>query len=255
LVIHKKFFQYNTTRAIWEERTMKVKYLLSSLIIILFLILSGCYVSIPVNSEKETIFVKKDSITNLNVNLNLGKGSLNLSNGAKDLVNGTVKYNKKHKPIVEYKRVQNDGTVNIKESSEYMFGNVNNKWNIKLSNDIPINLTINTGASKSNLDLKDLKLKKLNVNTGVGEMKVDLSGKWENSFDATIKTGVGKSTFILPKDVGVKIISEKGIGTGDYIGLISKGKGVYVNEKYNHSKVLLTIHAELGVGEVTFETK
>jgi len=223
--------------------------------ILSILILAGCNVRTLENIKEENISVKKDSIESLNVNLNLGKGSLNVSNGASDLLNGTVKYNKKHKPIIEYNRTQNEGTVNIKEPSEFRIGTVKNNWNIKLTNKLPINLSVNTGASQANLDLKYLKIKKLTINTGVGEMKVDLNGNWENSFDATIQTGVGKSTFILPNDVGVKIISEKGIGTVDYVGLISKGKGVYVNKKYNHSNVLITIHTKLGIGQVTFESK
>jgi hypothetical protein len=248
-------FQYNTIRAKREGTKMKVKLLLSSIIVTLLMLVTGCNVTTSANIQKETIKVKKDHAKKLTVNLKLGAGSLKVSKGAKDWVNGTVKYNKKHKPIVDYNLVGNKGTVNIKEPSEFTIGNVKNKWNLTLSNKVPIDLSVEAGASSTYLDLKDLKLRKLDVNAGVGEIKIDLSGKWEKSFDAKIDTGVGKSTFILPSDVGVKIISEKGIGTADYIGLISKGNGVYVNEAYKKSNVILTIQTQLGIGDVTFKTK
>ena len=84
-------------------------------------------------------------------------------------------------------------------------------------------------------------------------MTIDLGGKWEKSFDASLKMGVGKSTIILPKEVGVKIISSKGIGTTNFVGFISEGDGVYVNEAYKDADVIINLNTELGIGEVNFQ--
>ena len=112
---------------------------------------------------------------------------------------------------------------------------------------------MNSGASKSNLDLKGLKLSNFEVNAGVGDMTIDLGGKWKESFDATLHMGVGKSTIILPKNIGVKIKSSNGIGKADFVGFISKGDGIYVNEAYEDADVMINLNTELGVGEATFQ--
>ncbi|XZF76777.1 LiaF domain-containing protein [Bacillus sp. AL-1R] len=112
---------------------------------------------------------------------------------------------------------------------------------------------MNTGASKTNLDLRGLDLNKLEIEAGVGELNVNLGGQWNKSFDANIETGLGKTTIVLPSDVGVKINLSKGIGKANIADFISKGNGVYVNEAYENADVKLTINMDLGVGEVNFK--
>jgi len=75
----------------------------------------------------------------------------------------------------------------------------------------------------------------------------------KKSFTANIETGVGQTTVIVPSKVGVKLTTEKGIGSSTIEGLISKGKGVFVNEAYEKADVVLEINSELGVGDITFK--
>ncbi|CAM5679659.1 hypothetical protein LSPH24S_08318 [Lysinibacillus sphaericus] len=103
------------------------------------------------------------------------------------------------------------------------------------------------------LDLRGLKLEKLDIETGVGDLNVDLGGDWKKSFKTNIETGVGQTTVILPSEVGVKITTEKGIGSMNLEGFIAKGKGVFVNEAYEKADIVLEVNSELGVGDVTFK--
>ena len=84
-------------------------------------------------------------------------------------------------------------------------------------------LSVDSGVSSTELDLQGLMLEKLDINAGVGDLYVDLGGDaWENSFETNITTGVGEATVILPSEVGVKIKSEKGLGTSNVVGFISR---------------------------------
>ena len=119
---------------------------------------------------------------------------------------------------------------------------------------VPMNLSVDSGVSSTELDLQGLMLEKLDINAGVGDLYVDLGGDaWENSFETNITTGVGEATVILPSEVGVKIKSEKGLGTSNVVGFISQGEGVYVNEAYEDADVILTVNTEMGVGDITFK--
>ena len=132
--------------------------------------------------------------------------------------------------------------------------NVKNEWNLELTDNVPMNLSVDSGVSSTELDLQGLMLEKLDINAGVGDLYVDLGGDaWENSFETNIKTGVGETTVILPSEVGVKIKSEKGLGTSNVVGFISQGEGVYVNEAYEDADVILTVNTEMGVGDITFK--
>ncbi|WP_025117014.1 toast rack family protein [Lysinibacillus fusiformis] len=219
-------------------------------------VLSGCFSFMPNKMQEETILVEKDKAKMLEVDIDLGVGEMNLTGGAKEWVQGKADYNiKKLAPQVNYDVSGDTGEVEIKHKGSTKLGisNIKNTWAIQLNDDIPMDLTVETGASLANLDLQGLQLEKLNIEAGVGDLTVNLGGDWKKSFKANIETGVGQTTIIVPSKVGVKLTTEKGIGSSNVEGLISKGKGVYVNEAYDKADVVLDIKSEIGVGDITFK--
>ncbi|MED4887154.1 toast rack family protein [Lysinibacillus fusiformis] len=219
-------------------------------------VLSGCISFMPNKMQEETILVEKDKAKTLEVDIDLGVGEMNLTGGAKEWVEGKADYNiKKLAPQVNYDVSGDTGEVEIKHKGSTKLGisNIKNNWAIQLNDDIPMDLTVETGASLANLDLQGLQLEKLDIEAGVGDLTVNLGGDWKKSFKANIETGVGQTTVIVPSKVGVKLTTEKGIGSSNVEGLISKGKGVYVNEAYDKADVVLEIKSEIGVGDITFK--
>jgi len=219
-------------------------------------VLSGCFSFIPSKMQEEAILVEKDKAKALEVDIDLGVGEMNVTGGAKEWVEGTANYNiKKLAPQVNYNLSGDTGDIEIKHkgSTKLSLANIKNTWAIQLNDDIPMDLTVETGASLANLDLQGLQLEKLDIDAGVGDLTVNLGGDWQKSFTANIETGVGQTTVIVPSKVGVKLTTEKGIGSSTIEGLISKGKGVFVNEAYEKADVVLEINSELGVGDITFK--
>lgn len=220
------------------------------------LVLSGCFSFIPNKMREEAILVEKDKAKALEVDIDLGVGEMNVSSGAKEWVEGNAEYNvKKLAPQVDYDLHGDTGEVEIKHKDSTRLGlsNIKNTWAIQLNDSIPMDLNVETGASLANLDLQGLQLEKLDIEAGVGDLTVNLGGDWKKSFTTTIETGVGQTTVILPSKVGVKLTTEKGIGSSNVEGLISKGNGVYVNEAYDKADVVLEVNSELGIGEITFK--
>lgn len=237
---------------------MKKIFISALLIITSVFVLTGCGVFNNGKVKEETVSIHQDKAKKLDVSLDLGAGVMNVSKGTKNWVEGSIEYNNKYfNPDVSYKLKDSTGEVTIDQSKKHFpnvkIGKLKNEWDLKLSNKVPINLDVNTGASKTNLDLRGLNLNKLEIEAGVGELNVNLGGSWNKSFEANIDTGVGKTTVVLPSDVGVKVNLDKGIGKANVIDLISKGNGVYVNEAYENADVKLTINMDIGVGEVNFK--
>lgn len=219
-------------------------------------VLSGCSSAIAGELNEDSIVVKKDKAKELDVELNLGVGEITVQKGTKEWIEGNVKYNVKDlEPKVEYdlRRKKGEVVIEHKNLKKFRISEIKNEWDFKLTDKIPINLSVNTGASMANLDLQGLQIGNLDIETGVGDLTVDLLGDWKKSFETNIETGVGQTTVILPSKVGVKIKAEKGIGAINVVGFISKGNDVYVNEAYEDADVILTVDAEVGVGEVTFK--
>jgi hypothetical protein len=236
---------------------MKQNVLVGLLITANLMWVAGCSSIVHGKDSDSKIHIEKDQASQLDISLNVGAGQLNVSDGANDWVDGEIIYNIEDlKPKVDYKRSGNKGIITIEQSKRNLsgmkIGNFKNEWNLQLSNKVPIELEINTGAAQANLDLQGLLLDELTVNAGVGDVIVDLGGDWQNSFEVDLKMGVGKSTVILPSDIGVRIHMTKGIGKADFTGFIAKGNGVYVNEAYDDADVKMDVNTELGIGNVNF---
>jgi hypothetical protein len=100
--------------------------------------------------------------------ISFGAGTLKLSPGAKELVEGTVVYNfPEFKPEI----INNDGKVEIKHKDFRNLINpndINNKWDLQLGN-TPIDLTINAGAYEGRYEFGGLSLTNVSVQDGAGE--------------------------------------------------------------------------------------
>lgn len=123
---------------------------------------------------------------------------------------------------------------------------------VQLNNAIPIDLKLNVGTGKAELNLSGLTLNTVDIAGGAGELRLDLSGVWAQSVEINIEGGVGKVTLRLPNAVGVRVAAKTGLGRVNATGL-SKDGDAWVNAAYATSAVVLTITVEAGVGEVNLE--
>lgn len=222
-------------------------------------VLSGCRLHVGGNEESTAVKVEKGRAKELSLELKIGAGELNVEPGAEEWIEGTINYNgDKLEPNVSYKLKGDKGVAVIEQGKNGLLdkiniGEIDNHWNLRLNDGIPMDLIVNSGASDTTLDLKGLELNNLEVNAGVGDITIDLGGEWQESFDATLDMGVGESTIILPSEIGVKIEASKGIGTSNLVGFISQGDGIYVNGAYEDADVVINLKTNLGVGEATFK--
>jgi hypothetical protein len=238
---------------------MKKALVLGGISVFVMLVLSGCMLQVGGNEESTEVKVEKDQAKEIELELNIGAGELNVEPGAEEWVEGTIEYNDdKLEPEVSYKLKGDQGVAVIEQGKNGLLdkiniGEIDNHWDLRLNDGIPTNLIINSGASDTMLDLKGLEITDLEINAGVGDITIDLGGEWNESFDATLDMGVGESTIILPSEVGVKIETSKGIGKSNLVGFISQGDGVYVNDAYEDADVVINLKTNLGVGEATFK--
>jgi predicted membrane protein len=127
-----------------------------------------------------------------------------------------------------------------------------NEWDIQLSNDLPLNLTVRTGAGKSDLALNALDLNQLKVETGAGVTNVDLNGAWQHDLNVSIQGGVGELTVKLPSEMGVRVNMDTAL-VGVTANNLTKDDQGYVNQAYGTAPHMLTLDLQSGVGAVTLE--
>lgn len=236
---------------------------------------SGCGGGVRVGelrTESET--VELGGATSVRVEVEMGAGELDLSGGAAELLEASFTYNVAElKPEVEYA----GGTlsvrtpdVKVRGDSLWDLDDYRYEWDLRLKDGVPMDLRLELGAGRADLKLGGLALTSLDVQRGAGEVMVDLSGPasptmlsisggagsvtvdlsgaWQNDLQATIEGGLGNRTLILPRDVGVRVKVDVGVGGVDAAGLTKEGE-YYTNDAYGQSGVTLQIEVDGGVGE------
>ena len=225
----------------------------------------------------ESRVIDKEGVTASRATIAMSAGELTISGGAAELMDATFTYNvDEWTPQISYATDDQQGNLAIRQPARAFDGiptdEVRNSWQIKLNDDIPLDLNLELGAGVGELDLRDLTLERLavktgagetkinlagssvptlNIDAGVGSMTIDLTGEWQNDLKALIRSGIGELTVKLPREAGVRVSVSQGMVTElTTRGLTAKGQS-FVNEAYGQSPVTLDIELEGGIGQIT----
>jgi hypothetical protein len=131
--------------------------------------------------------------------------------------------------------------------------NSDNTWNLKVSDEVPLELKVDVGAGRSDLHLSKVDLTRLELNIGAGQANVNLTGERGKDLQAVIHGGVGEAVVQLPKNVGVVATVHGGLGSVDVRGLKKNEDGQYVNAAYGKSPNTLRLTVEGGIGHIKLE--
>lgn len=202
----------------------------------------------------ETRNVQAGGATSLNAAIKMMAGTFQLLGGAMDIMDASFTYDDADwkPPSVEYS-VDDAGVgsliVEQKATGRPAMRQGRCEWVLRLSQDLPMNLSVRVGAGKADMRLGAMTLDQLHVEGGVGELALDLSGEWKQSMRAFIKSGIGDTTLRLPQNVGVRIQSTVGLGSIQTQNL-NWDSQAYTNALYGQSAVSLDITIEGGMGKI-----
>ncbi len=185
--------------------------------------------------------------------IRMGAGELRISGGAHKLAEATFRYNvSSWRPDIDYDRTGSRGRLSIRQRrgvSLFHVGNAENAWDVRLNNNVPMDLEVALGAGESRLELGGMSLRRLEIEMGAGELRLDLTGAWKHDLDVRIRGGVGEANVRLPHNVGVIVEARGGLGGIQTRGLKRRGDS-YVNEAYDDSKVTLRLDIKGGIGQI-----
>ncbi len=170
------------------------------------------------------------------------------------------------------------GTFSVPLLPWLNFGEPDLRWDIGLSPDVPLRLNISGGVGRSVLDLRELQLTSLDLNTGVGETTLMLpatQATYTASIDSgvgqvnitiddgaalslTINGGVGQISIDIPDDAPVRFEARGGLGdvnvSGTRLNIVRQGDDVfeYETESYTSAGVdeRISILVNGGIGGV-----
>jgi hypothetical protein len=225
----------------------------SLLSIPLALALAGCVIETRTGAlQHDSVSVARDASEFLRVNLTMGAGNLRVSPGAAHFLDGDVTYNvESWKPVVKYTSAAGHGNLDISQPGLHrgQTGNVKYEWDLRLADNIPLDLAVHFGAGDAHLDLGNLSLRSVDVEMGVGRLDMDLRGSPRRDYEVRIRGGIGEATIRLPRETGVYAKAEGGIGSVHSTGLRQEGDHL-VNDAYDHSKASIHLDIQGGIGAI-----
>ena len=196
--------------------------------------------------------VERQNAKSVNMTLEAGAGELNVSGGSSHLLDAEFRYSDSYgTPRVEYNVNDGVGQLNIsQDSTSVHFGRSHNEWNLRLGNEVPLELKIEMGAGRGRLKLRDLPVTRLEMSMGAGQADLDLTGDRKSDLVANLEGGVGQVTIHLPRNVGVVAHASGGIGSISARGF-RHDDDEYTNEAYGKTPATIHLKVEGGVGQIS----
>lgn len=132
----------------------------------------------------------------------------------------------------------------------YSQGDLN--WNVALNANIPLTLHFEGGANRSYLNLRDLQVKDLRLDTGASATEIEFPAQ-AGSTRARIRSGVSSVTMRIPEGVAARIHARGGMATINVDGTrFHQMSGTeYRSADYETAANRLDLDVETGVGSVT----
>jgi hypothetical protein len=214
------------------------------------LLTPACYVSSDGGSgtvEQDSRSVDLKGAKSVQVQIEMGAGELVMRGGAAQLMDADFRYRARDgKPEVQYDVTGSRGTLNVRQPSHHSIGNNDkNHWELRLNEDVPLDISVKMGAGEGRLELGNTTLHNLDVEVGAG----DLTGHPRGNMDVRVRGGVGEATIRLPKRARLDIEAHGGIGEISARGLDKRGDR-WMNEPSGEADATIHVSVNGGIGQI-----
>jgi hypothetical protein len=203
--------------------------------------------------QTQTRSVDAEDAESVRANLRIALGELNVRGGAEQLMEADFAYNvAAWEPRVNYELGGDTGELTVEQQGlgeGIPDRDVRNEWDLRLNDDVPLDLAVQMGGGVSNLDLDSLTLTEANLDMGAGATTIDLTGDWGNDLSVVVRGGAGEVTLLLPSQMGARVNAGTRLGRVNAEGLRREGEA-FVNDAYGGSGATLEVDVSGGVGQI-----
>lgn len=124
-----------------------------------------------------------------------------------------------------------------------------NDLDIKLTEQLPLSLVVDAGASSINLDLSRVNLTVLKLNAGASSSDVTLGAVAKNT-SVDIDSGASSLTLRIPQDSGVLLRFDGGLSSKNFADLREVSENEYRSNNYETAEHRIEIKLDAGLAKV-----
>lgn len=192
-----------------------LRIILATLLTLSAVSVSGCLATAELRETMtRSLSISPNGASSATVDIDFGLGDLTVSGGAANLLDAVITSNvPAWEPRVAYTVNSGKGRLSLDhpDTGSAPHGCVNT-WVVKLSDELPLDLTVQTGIGGGKLYLGSLRLRQLTLDVGLGDTLVDLCGTPREPLRAAVHGGVGDLEVWLPRDTGVRVRIDESVG-------------------------------------------
>ena len=213
--------------------------------------------SVAAQGESITVSQSLEGASRAELRLAPGVARLSLSAGSDEdlLIAGTVVRGRGETIDQQFDRNGQTASYSIasRRSGAPIFGdNSARVWDLEVNPRVPLDLVVDAGVGRVDLDLSELSIADLSLNLGVGETLVVLPR--EGSYEASIEAGVGEVRVRLPRGVAARIRADRGVGSIDVSGEFERDGELFVSPGFAAAAERIDLRIDGGVGSIDVET-
>jgi hypothetical protein len=195
---------------------------------------------------QESLVVPLDGAADGSVRIRFAAGTLDTHAAASgNLVDGRFEGGVLHRGL-------GAGRVALEQDTRYgvPWLERSSRWDVGLATEVPLELRIDCGASRSVLDLRELRLRRLDLKTGASETRIVLP-RSAGSTTIDLSQGAASVTIEVPAGVAVRLRSRMGLGSVNVDqARFPAVPGGYASIDYDAATNRVEVHAEGGVGSL-----
>lgn len=226
--------------------------------------LTNAATSLTSRTSLETVLL--GGATEASVTLRLDAGQIWLAGGTmasgtvvdrSELLRGSFQFEDDQEPAVSY-QVAGDGREGrlVIEPAEpdalWSWSPAEQQWRLFLNPTVPIRLFLELGHGDAELVVGGMMLTELQVEAGSGSLTLDLTGDWRQNLHGQIEIGAGDVTIRAPRDTGMRVTVEQGVGTVRGAGF-TEHDGAHVNAAFGATPNQIELQIEQGAGYIELD--
>ena len=229
---------------------MKPTLILVTIVLLASTLACGITVNVPSvqTGPTQTLDINEtlpavSGVTELTIEMAAGK--LNIEPASDKKLSGRVDYNVSDwmPTISSDSNSLTLSQLHGKSFSNFTGNDVINDWDLKIGNEVPLDLTVNAGAYKGRLDLSGLMLRRLEINDGASEGDVKFNVPNPETMEKLVyRTGASKVSLYGLANANFTSMSFDG-GAGDYLldfsGTLNQDASVIVHSGVSSLTIII----------------
>jgi hypothetical protein len=200
------------------------------------------------------------SVTKATAIIQLRAGNLKVSSETERLVSADLDYWKR-RPITtsEYSGFDSSATVEIRDKDREWRGWSwrawgAKDWDIRLTNRVPLNLRIYGQATEAELDLSDLRITNISLETKAGNFEIKL-GDLVDQVNGTIDSDACRLHLVIPEGTGLRIENHSQLTSTRFSDIsILKYDNIYKTANFEQADRKITLSLEGSVTRLVVES-